>query len=314
MATRTRNRTSRLAVLDSSVRRPTSTSPTGRSRSPLLRRAVVVGLVVLSLALITVSFRETSSGPVHGAQNVGADVMKPFEVAANRVARPFRDAYNWFDGLTTARSQNQKLKQELRQLRQEYATAQSAENENVQLQKLLDYERGPSFPKDFNAVNASVLARGATDIEQKITVSAGSRQRVRVNDPVVTSDGLVGKVTGVAPGVASVTLLIDATSAVAAVDLKTKAYGLVQHGAGGGAQLVFGRVPKDRIVRSGDLVVTAGTQLAALPDIYPKGILIGAVTSVHQNDVDIFKQIQVAPFADFSSLDSVAILVPRTRK
>ena len=46
MATRTRNRTSRLAVLDSSVRRPASTSSTGRSRSPLLRRAVVIGLVV----------------------------------------------------------------------------------------------------------------------------------------------------------------------------------------------------------------------------------------------------------------------------
>ena len=138
MATRTRNRTSRLAVLDSSVRRPTSTSPTARSRSPLLRRAVVVSLVVLSLALITVSFRETSGGPVHGAQNAGAAVMKPIEVAANRVARPFRDVYNWFEGLTTARSENQKLKKELRQLRQEYATAQSAENENAQLQSLLD--------------------------------------------------------------------------------------------------------------------------------------------------------------------------------
>ena len=313
MATRTRNRTSRLAVLDSSVRRPTSTSPTARSRSPLLRRAVVVGLVVLSLALITVSFRETSGGPVHGAQNAGAAVMKPFEVAANRVARPFRDVYNWFEGLTTARSENQKLKKELRQLRQEYATAQSAENENAQLQSLLDYERGPSFPKDFNAVNASVLVHGATDIEQQITVSAGSQQGVRANDPVVTSDGLVGKVTRVAPNLARVTLLIDPTSAVAAVDLKTKAYGLVQHGAGGGDQLVFGRVPKDRIVRTGDFVVTAGTQLAALPDIYPKGILIGRVTSVDQNDVDIFKQIQVDPFADFSSIDSVAILVPRSR-
>jgi rod shape-determining protein MreC len=279
----------------------------------LLRRAVVVGLVVLSLALITVSFRETSGGPVHGAQNAGAAVMKPFEVAANRVARPFRDVYNWFDGLTTARSENQKLKKELRQLRQEYATAQSAENENAQLQSLLDYERGPSFPKDFNAVNASVLVHAAPDIEQAITVSAGSKQGVRVNDPVVTSDGLVGRVKGVAPDVARVTLLIDPTSAVAAVDLKTKAYGLVQHGAGGGDQLAFGRVPKDRIVRTGDFVVTAGTQLPALPDIYPKGILIGRVTSVDQNDVDIFKQIQVDPFADFSSLDSVAILVPRSR-
>jgi rod shape-determining protein MreC len=314
VATRTRKRSARLAVLDSSVRRPTSTSPTGRSRFPLRRRAVVVGLVVVSLVLITVSFRETSGGPLHGAQNVGAAAMKPFEVAADRVARPFRDAYSWFDGLATARSENQKLKKELRELRQEYATAQSALNENVQLQKLLDYKRGPSFPKDFNAVNASVLARGATDIDQEITVSAGSRQGVRDNDPVVTSDGLVGKVTRVAPSVARVTLLTDASSAVAAIDLRTKAYGLVQHGAGGGAQLVFGRVSKDRIVRAGDLVVTAGTQLAALPDIYPKGILIGRVASVDQNDVDIFKQIQVAPFAEFSSLDSVAILVPRTRK
>jgi rod shape-determining protein MreC len=314
VATRTRNRTSRLAVLDSSLRRPTSSSLTGRSRSPLRRRAVIVALVVVSLALITASFRETSGGRLHGVQNAGAAVMKPFEVAAERVARPFRDVYNWFDGLVTARSENQKLKKEVRTLRQQYATAQSALNENVVLQQLLHYERGPSFPKDFTAVNASVIARNAPDVEQKITVSAGSHQGVRVNDPVVTDDGLVGRVTVVAPSVARVTLLSDASSAVAALDLRTKAYGLVQHGAGGGDQLVLQRVPKDKVVRAGDIVVTAGTQLATLPDIYPKGILIGRVSSVDQNDVDIFKQIQVDPFADFSSLDSVAILVPRSRR
>jgi rod shape-determining protein MreC len=239
--------------------------------------------------------------------------MKPFEVAAGRVARPFRDAYNWFDGLVNARSENQKLKREVRALRQQYATAQSAQNENLVLQQLLDYERGPTFPADFEAVNASVAARFPTDIHQQVTVSAGSNSGVRENDPVVTADGLVGKVTRVAPNLARVTLLTDATNAVAATDVTTKAYGLIQHGAGGGTQLAFGRVPKDRIVRVGDLVVTAGTQLPALPDIYPKGILIGRVTSVDQNDVDIFKQIQVEPFAEFSSLDSVAILVPRSR-
>jgi rod shape-determining protein MreC len=303
-----------LAVLDSSVRRPTSSSPTGRSRSPLPRRAFVAGLVVLSLVLITVSFRETSGGPLHGVQNTGAAAMKPFEVAANRIARPFRDAYSWFDGLVNARSENQKLKREVRDLRQKYATSKSAQNELAVLQQLLHYESGPSFPKDYVAVNASVLSRGATDIAERIIVSAGSKQGVRENDPVVTADGLVGKVTRVTPDLARVTLLTDATSAVAALDLTTNAYGLVQHGAGGGAQLVFGRVPKDRVVRAGDLVVTAGTQLATLPDIYPKGILVGRVTSVDQNDVDIFKQIQVQPFADFSSLDSVAILVPKGRR
>jgi rod shape-determining protein MreC len=274
----------------------------------------VIALVVLALALITVSFRETSNGKLHGAQNVASSAMRPFEVGADRVARPFRDAYNWFDGLVTARSENQKLKSDLRDVRQRYAAAQSAQNENLMLQKLLDYQRGPLFPKDYVAVNAAVIARAASDVQQQVTVSAGSDQNVHVNDPVVTADGLVGRVSRVASGVAAVTLLTDARSAVAAVDLSTNAYGLVQHGAGGGAQLMLGRVPKDRVVREGDFVVTAGTQLGALPDIYPKGILIGRVSSVDQNDVDIFKQIQVGPFADFSALDSVTILIPRTRR
>jgi rod shape-determining protein MreC len=271
-------------------------------------------LVVLSLVLITISFRESSSGALHGVQDTGAAVMKPFEVAANRVARPFDDAYNWFDGLTTARSENKKLRAEVEKLRQSYATAQTAQNENASLKRLLHYERGPSFPKDFRAVNASVIARDAPDVQERIIVSAGSKQGVRVNDPVVTTDGLVGRVTRVAKGVARVTLLTDATSAVAASDLRTNAYGLIQHGPGGGSQLVFDRVSKDKVVKLGDFVVTAGTQLTTLPDIYPRGILIGKVTSVYQNNVDEFKHVQVDPFADFSSLDSVAILVPQNRR
>ena len=71
---------------------------------------------------------------------------------------------------------------------------------------------------------------------------------------------------------------------------------------------------RTRSCSPGDFVVTAGTQLASLPDIYPRGILIGRVASVYQNNVDEFKHIQVNPFADFSSLDSVAILVPLDRK
>jgi rod shape-determining protein MreC len=273
----------------------------------------VVGLVLLSLVLITFSFRGKSSGPVHSAQNVGAAVMRPFEIATDRVARPFRDAYNWFDGLITARSENGKLRAEVQDLRQRYTAADTSLQENERLKQLLRYETGPSFPTDFHAVNARVTARPPTDVQQQIVISAGSDQGIRKNDPVVTADGLVGKVTLVFSNLSRVTLLTDATSAVAALDLNTGAYGLVQHGAGGGAQLVLGRVSKTQRVRQGDYVITAGTQLGALPDIYPKGIQIGRVTSVDQNDVDTFKQIQVEPFADFSSLDSVGVLVRNGR-
>ena len=310
----TRNRTPRLAVLDSSVRRSASSPFTSRSGSAMKRRIVVVVLVVLSVALITASFRESSGGRLHGVQNTGAAVLRPFEVATGRVARPFRDAYDWFRGLVTARSQNKSLRRQVQDLRQKYAAAESAQKENAVLQALLAYERGPSFPKDYNVVNAAILTHAPADLQQQVTIAAGSNEGVRKDDPVVTADGLVGKVTYVASDQSRVTLLTDPTAAVPAQDLTTGALGLVQHGASGGTQLIFGRVPKAEVVSEGDFVVTAGTQLGALPDIYPHGILIGRVSSVNQNEVDIYKQVQIEPFADFSSLDSVAVLIARKPK
>jgi cell shape-determining protein MreC len=62
------------------------------------------------------------------------------------------------------------------------------------------------------------------------------------------------------------------------------------------------------VVGNGDTIITAGTQSGALPDLYPRGIQIGQVTSVGQNDTDLYKQIQVSAFVRFGSLDSVVVL------
>jgi rod shape-determining protein MreC len=309
----TRNRPPRLAVLGQSVRRPAASPFTSRSGSALRRRIVVAVLVVLSLALITASFRESSSGPLHDVQNAGAAALRPFEVVTERIARPFRDAWGWFDGLLSARSENERLRKENQALRQKYVTARGAQEKYVALQLLLDYQRGPEFPDEFRAVNTSVLGHAPSQFQQQITIAAGSDQGIREDDPVVTADGLVGKVTRVASDQAVVTLLTDATSAVAAVDLTTNARGVIRHGAGGGIALFFDRVTKAEVVEKEDIVVTAGTQEGSLPSVYPRGIAIGKITSFAQSDTDIYKRIQVEPFAKFSSLDAVAVLVPKRR-
>ena len=69
---------------------------------------------------------------------------------------------------------------------------------------------------------------------------------------------------------------------------------------------------KDKRVENGDTIITAGSPGGGeLPSLFPRRILIGTVTSVNQQDTDIFKHIQVQPFVDLTSLQSVLVLVPK---
>ncbi len=269
----------------------------------------MVGLVLLALGLLTVSYRSTALDPVEGAS---ASVLRPFEIAANRIAHPFRDAADWTHGLFTAKSQNKKLKREIAQLRQRNAKLTGAQNENAQLHKLLNYVQGPSFPKNFDEVGARVLT-SPSPLDQSITISAGRRQGIAVDDIVVTNEGLVGTISKVFTNESRVMLITDPSSAVGAVDEKNlAAVGVLDHGVGA-SSLILDRVGKDKPpVNEGDTIITAGSTTGdKLPSLFPRDIPIGSVSSVGQSDTDVFKQIQVQPFVDFSSLQSVVVLIPK---
>ena len=305
-----RNRTARVAVLGSPVQRSaTSGSPSTRS-SAFRRRAVVGCLVAASLVLLTVSFRSTA---LDGVQGAGVSVLRPFEVAATRVAQPFRDATGWTRGLFHAKSENSRLRRQVEELRNENAKLLAARNANAYLERLLKYERSPAFPGDYTAVAAEVLT-SPTAFDQTVTIAAGSSSGIQAQDVVVTADGLVGTVTKVFGSVSRVMLITADDSGVRALDAQSQAaVGVLQHGSSGDT-LSLTRVGKDKRVEFEDTIVTAGSPGGGeLPSIFPSNIPIGTVTSVGQNETDIYKQIQVQPFADLSSLRSVLVLVPKPK-
>ncbi len=304
-----RNRTARSAVLGVSVRRPAAGRLPSRTSTALRRRVVVGALVVLALVLVTVSFRQSDGGPVASAQSAAATGLRPFEIAADRVAQPFRDAYAWGDSLFSARADAKRLKKENDALRQQVIQNQFAVRENTRLRGLLDFRDGPAFPRDYNGLAASVIARPPGAFAQAVVVAVGARDGVTVNAPVVTQDGLVGLVTRVFATTSRVTLLSDEQLAVSALDVESNAAGVVRHGRASPTTLILDRVPKEDRVEVNDRVVTAGWRSSKLSSLYPKGIPIGTVTSVGQNDTDPYKQVQVAPFASLSSLDAVLVLV-----
>jgi rod shape-determining protein MreC len=120
-------------------------------------------------------------------------------------------------------------------------------------------------------------------------------------------------VTKVYPGESKVMLITDPESAVSAADSSQSpaVLGLLEHGSGTNS-IALDRVTKDKRVQNGDTIITAGSPgNGLLPSVYPRNILIGTVTNVGPIDTDLFKQIQVLPFVDLSSLQSVIVLIPK---
>ena len=290
------------------VRRPANRPFATRTSSALRRRIVLGLLVLLALALITISFRESENGPLHTAQASAASALQPLTVAVERVVRPFRDAYNWTEGLFSARADVARLEAENQELRQLVIQNESALQQNVALKRLLDYRESPRFPNDFGFVATSVAVQPSGAFEQAVVLPVGSNDGVELSAPVVTGEGLVGLVTRVAPNVSRVTLLTDASSAVSAVDLRTQASGIVKHGQSGDS-LVMTRVSKSDNLNVGDEIVTSGWRQGDLASLYPAGIPIGRVTYVGSLSTDLYQQVQIESDVDFSSLESVLVLV-----
>lgn len=296
------------------VRRTASSRASLRSSSALKRRLVVGVLVLLALALITLSFRESESGPLHDAQATASTALRPFQVAIERVARPFRDAYGWTSDLFAAKGDAERLRRQNQVLRQQVIQNESALQQNVELRALLNYVNGPEFPSGYRSIATEVVSTAPRAFEQEIVVAVGANDGVVLNAPVVTNEGLVGQVTRVFSRTARVTLITDEQSFVSAEDLRSGATGIVRHG-GAGDTLVFSRVKKEESVKEGHEVITSGWRSDGLSSLYPRGIPIGEVTSVGLTSNDLYQQIQIRPFVDTSSLHSVIVLIdksPRT--
>jgi rod shape-determining protein MreC len=274
---------------------------------------VVGGLVVLSLVLITLYFREPQEGTLHTVRSVGSTAVRPFQVGAERVVRPFRDAYGYAAGLVAAKGEVDALRAELEQVRQEATQYRTAFEENRTLREYVDFRAPAAFPADFRSVSAAVIAFPPSAFEQQVVIAAGIGDGIALNDPVISARGLVGRITNVAAETAQVTLITDRSSSVSAVDLNTNASGLIQ-GRGPDNALVLDNVEKRHVVQRGDEIVTEGVQRGRWPSLYPGGIRVGTVTFVGQTSTDLFKRIQVEPAVDFGSLRAVVVLVPRDRE
>ena len=268
---------------------------------------MLVLLIVISLILLSTQFSEGEGGPLHSIQKGISTVLAPIEEGASRALKPARDLVNWFDETFDARGDRERLEEENQELREQLAAAQGAEGENRQLRKLLSFN-GSTAAGGFEPVTARVIGRSPTVWYATVTVDHGSSSGVEVNDPVVTGDGLVGRVSEVTGGSAQVTLITDHRSAVSARVLPDGPSGIIEPEVGDPDDLLLDFIENDENVGTGSILVTAGWSNGEISSAFPPGIQIGRVTEASAAEQETFQRIHVRPFADLRELEYLQVL------
>jgi rod shape-determining protein MreC len=275
------------------------------------RRAVLALLLALSLALITGYFGESAGGALHALQRGAQEAFAPIEAGASRVLKPVRDGAGWIGDVVGAKGRNEELSAEVERLRGELARAHTEARNVQELRGFASLARASSFPQDAQPVTARVIVRSPTVWYSSVRIDKGRGDGVRVNDPVITGDGLAGRVSSVTGGTATVTLITDDTSAVSAQIMPDGANGIVRPKVGDPTDLLLDFVQKGRKVRQGATVVTSGFRSSRLESLFPRGIPIGTVKRVERTELEVYQSLHIKPFADLRRMDFVQVLTHR---
>jgi rod shape-determining protein MreC len=272
------------------------------------RRAVLLLLVAASLTLLSLYYREGNGGPVHGVQDVVSTVFSPIESAADRALKPARDLVNWFDETFDARGENDRLRDQVAELRDELARAQTSEQGAKELAALDETLSGGIVPDGTDPVTARVIGRSPTVWYSSVTIDKGSSDGVSVDDPVVAALGLAGKVTQTTPNTSQVTLITDADSAVTARIVPSGATGVVEPDVGNPRDLQLDYLERGADIAEGQMVVTAGFSTGDLGSIFPPGIPIGEITKATAEEQQAYQRVHLEAFADLRDMTFVRVL------
>lgn len=270
---------------------------------PLLRHkktAVLIIAVILVIVLMSATAKGKYQLPL--AEGLIRVVFTPVERAVSKLTYSIGNILSSTSKLMTVYRDNEQLRQQVEQLQQSTLTLNELSAENQRLQAMLDYKR--SAPQ-FELVAATVIAREPGTWFNTIVINKGSDVGLTKDMSVITPKGLVGHIVAVYGNSAKVMLMLDPRSAVG---------GLVQRPESRVTGIVVGQAQSNKVPRminlaresdviKGDNIITSG-----LGGIFPKGIVIGEVFDVKNEDGGLLKYAEIKTAVDFSRLEEVFVV------
>lgn len=238
----------------------------------------------------------------------------PADKAALTILSPVQSIFSWVGDQVTfvvdtvseiqhLHEQNQQLREEVELLRAQNLTASEFAAENQRLRALLGYKQ---VATQFDLVAASVIGRDAATWSSVVVINRGTLDGVADNMPVITEMGLVGHIMESGLNTAKVQLLLDPRSSVGTLIQRpeSRVAGIVEGDINNPNQPRMINIPKNSDVQIEDMVVTSG-----FGGIYPKGIVVGKITEIHNDDSGLLKHGLIQTSVNFEKLEDVAIIV-----
>ena len=262
--------------------------------------------IVLCVAFITVSLLAVSAARLQTRYplmaNLAASIMTPFDYVFSGVAGAIRQGGVFTRDVATVFRENQALRAENQELRQVVFQLTEKAAENERLQAMLDF-RNKSV--SFQMKAATVIGRDPGIFSYSVLINSGTRDGLRINMPVVSTQGLVGHVMETYFGTSKVRLLVDTGSSASAMVQRpqSRAVGIIEGSPSQLSSLRLKNLTRDGDVIKGDKIMTSG-----LGGIYPKGLLVGEVTDVLDDDGGLMKHALIRPAVEFSRLEEVFVI------
>ncbi|MFN2150119.1 MAG: rod shape-determining protein MreC [Anaerolineales bacterium] len=248
---------------------------------------IAAGLVILAVSGYLTPLAQLVLSPVVSAQTW---LSERFLAVQNLLSTP-RD-------VTELMQRNAALESEVSSLEAQIIELQQQLTEYQILSSLLDFAR--AYP-EYEYVGASVIGRDPSPFLQYVIINRGSDDGLRRGMPVVTQQGLVGRISRVTAAAANVQLITDPATSINVRLQPSRDRAVLLGSITGDLTLDF--IPQEANVNPGDLVLTSG-----FGGNYPPNILIGQVTGVRSQDFDLFQSGSVQPVVDFEQLEIVLVV------
>jgi len=262
------------------------------SISPRTLRYVVAFLIIIGIILLSLG------GVIRPFLGV---VMDPFVTAQRWLSQRFMAVYDFFTlprDVTELLQRNAQLENELSHLQSQVIQLQEQLRETEVLYSLLDFAR--SRPQD-QYIAAAVIGKDPSPFLHYVIIDHGSDDGIQHGMPVVTQQGLVGRVAAVTASASRIRLITDPKSVVN-VHLQNQNEDALAEGSVTG-EVTLGMVSQNVTLNPGDILLTSG-----LGGNFPTDILVGQVINVEKTENDLFQSASVQPVIDFAALRAVLVI------